>query len=98
MPLLFFTTFTDFEQNNIFQISEGVMGVSEPVLHRIGVHGDMSLDELQALITHELTHIFEFDILWGAPGGALYALNEPPLWTFEGLSEYFTGTGRPGRR
>lgn len=91
VPLLFFTTFTDFEQNNIFQISEGVMGVSEPVLHRIGVHGDMSLDELQALITHELTHVFEFDILWGAPGGALYALNEPPLWTFEGLSEFFTG-------
>ena len=92
VPLMFFMTFTDFEQNNIFQISEGVMGVSEPVLHRIGVHGDMSPDELQALITHKLTHIFEFDILWGAPGGALYALNEPPLWTFEGLSEYFTGT------
>jgi len=90
VPLIFYTTYTDFEQSNVFQISEGVLGVSEPVLHRIGVHGDMSLDELQTLITHELTHIFEFHILWGNPGRALYALSQPPLWTFEGLSEYFT--------
>jgi len=90
VPLIFYTTLTDFEQTNIFEVSEGILGVSEPVLHRIGIHGDMPPDELQTLITHELTHIFEFDILWGKPGGALYALNAPPLWTFEGLSEYFT--------
>ena len=30
------------------EISEGVLGVSEPVLHRIGIHGDMALDELQS--------------------------------------------------
>ena len=91
VPLIFYTTYTDFEQTNMFEVSEGVLGVSEPVLHRIGIHGDMSADELQTLITHELTHIFEFEILWGNPGGALYVLNQPPLWTFEGLSEYFTG-------
>ncbi len=91
VPLIFYTTYTDFEQTNMFEVSEGVLGVSEPVLHRIGIHGDMSADELQTLISHELTHIFEFEILWGNPGGALYALNQPPLWTFEGLSEYFTG-------
>jgi WD40 repeat protein len=91
VPLIYYTTYTDFEQTNLFQISEGVLGVSEPVLHRIGIHGDMALDELQSLITHELTHIFEFDMLWGNPGAALYAVSEPPLWTFEGLSEYLTG-------
>ena len=91
VPLLFYTTYTDFEMSNVFQISEGVLGVSEPALHRIGIHGDMAEDELQGLITHELSHIFQFDILWGSPGGSLYALAEPPLWTFEGLSEYMTG-------
>jgi len=91
VPLIYYTTYTDFEQTNLFEVSEGVLGVSEPILHRIGVHGDMALDELQSLITHELTHIFEFDLLWGSPGGNLYAVNQPPLWTFEGLSEYFTG-------
>jgi Tol biopolymer transport system component len=91
VPLIFYTTYTDFEQTNIFEVGEGVLGVSEPVLHRIGIHGDMAIDEMQSLITHELTHIFEFDILWGNQGAALYAVNEPPLWIFEGLSEYFTG-------
>jgi hypothetical protein len=91
VPLLYYTTFTDFEQSNVFQVSEGVLGVSEPVLFRIGIHGDMALDELQNLIAHELAHIFEFDILWGRQGGALTAASQPPLWTFEGLSEYATG-------
>lgn len=90
VPLIFYTTYTDFEQTNLFQISEGVLGVSEPILYRIAVHGDMPFDELQNLVEHELTHIFEFDILWGGPGAALYAVSQPPLWMFEGLSEYTT--------
>ena len=90
VPLIFYTTYTDFELSNVFDISEGVLGVSEPLLHRIGVHGDMPLDELQRLIEHELAHIFEFDILWGSQGASLFALNIPPLWLFEGLSEYAT--------
>ncbi len=91
VPILYYTTFTDFEQSNVFDVSEGVMGVSEPVLQRIGLHGDLPLDGLQDLIDHELTHIFEFDILWGSRGISLYALSVPPLWTFEGLSELNTG-------
>lgn len=90
VPIIYYTTVTDFEQSNVFQVSEGVLGVAEPVLHRIGVHGDMPLDELQYLVEHELTHVFEFDILWGSPGRAIYAVNQPPLWIFEGLSEYTT--------
>jgi len=95
IPLLYYTTVTDFEQSNAFQVSEGILGVSEPVLYRIGIHGDMSLDELQNLIAHELAHIFEFDILWGRQGGALTAVTQPPLWTFEGLSEYVTREWSP---
>jgi hypothetical protein len=90
VPFIYYTTYTDFEQSNVFQVSEGVLGESEPILFRTGVHGDMPLDELQSLIIHELTHVFQFDILWGSQGAALTALNAPPLWTFEGLSEYNT--------
>ena len=91
VPLIFYTTFTDFEQSNIFPISEGVLGVSEPILFRIGIHGDMPVNEFQDTMTHELTHIFQFDLLWGNQGGALTAVSQPPAWTFEGLSEYTTG-------
>jgi hypothetical protein len=91
VPLLYYTTVTDFEQSNVFPVSEGILGVAEPVLFRIGIHGDMPPNDLQVLITHELTHVFEFDLLWGNQGGALTAVSQPPLWTFEGLSEYTTG-------
>jgi hypothetical protein len=50
----------------------------------------MTLDEIQDLIEHELTHIFEYDLLWGSPGGGLYAVNQPPLWIMEGFAEYNT--------
>jgi Tol biopolymer transport system component len=91
VPLIFYTTFTDFEQSNIFPVSEGVLGVSEPILFRIGIHGDMPVNEFQDTMTHELAHIFQFDLLWGNQGGALTAVTQPPGWTFEGLSEYVTG-------
>lgn len=91
VPLLFYVTFTDLEQSNVFRVSEGVLGVSEPILFRTAVHGDMPPHELQDLIIHELTHVFQFDMLWGSQGGALTALHVPPLWTFEGLSEFAVG-------
>lgn len=90
VPLIYYDTFTDFEQTNLFDVSEGVLGVAEPVLHRIGVYGDLAPDELQTIIEHELAHVFQFDILWGKQGAALYSLAQPPAWTFEGLSEYVT--------
>lgn len=91
VPLIYYENYTDFEQTNLFQVSEGVLGVSEPVLHRIAIHGDLPPDELQTLIEHELSHIFQFDFLWGKQEGSLYALRQPPLWTMEGLSEFVTG-------
>jgi hypothetical protein len=90
VPLLYYRTFTDFQQTNLFQVPEGVLGVAEPVLHRVALHADMSYDEFQLLVKHELMHIFQFDILWGHQGASLYAVTQPPLWTFEGLSEYAT--------
>ncbi|MBS3818301.1 PD40 domain-containing protein [bacterium] len=95
VPLIFYQTFNDFEQTNLFPVREGVLGVSEPVLYRVAIHGDMSTDELQDLIEHELTHIFEFDLLWGSPGGALYAVRQPPLWVMEGFAEYNTRSWSP---
>jgi Tol biopolymer transport system component len=90
VPLIFYKTSTDFEQTNLFQLPEGVLGVAEPMLYRIAIQGDMTLDEIQDLIEHELTHIFEYDLLWGSPGGPIYAVNQPPGWAMEGFAEYNT--------
>lgn len=90
VPLLYYMSTTDFAQTNLAQIPEGVLGVAEPILYRIALRGDMPVDELQDLIEHELTHIFEYDLLWGSPGGPLYAVSQPPGWIMEGFSEYST--------
>ena len=92
VPLIYYKTSTDFEQTNLFQVPEGVLGAAEPVLYRVIIQGDMALDEIQDLIEHELTHIFEYDLLWGSPGGALYSVNQPPDWMMEGFAEYNTQT------
>jgi len=90
VPLIYYKTFTDFEQTNIFQVREGVLGASEPILHRVAIHGDMALDQIQDLIEHELSHVFEFDLIWGKPGNAVYAVSSPPDWIMEGFAEYCT--------
>ncbi len=90
IPLLYYVTSTDFQQSNLFMPPEGALGVSEPLLFRVAIQGDMSEDELYDLMLHELSHIFQFDLLWGSPGGVIYAVSQPPLWVFEGFSEYST--------
>jgi hypothetical protein len=52
---------------------------------------DEPSDRLYELITHELTHVFEFDII---PRG-LGLLNNLPLWMDEGLADYMTGGWNP---
>ena len=79
VPLIYYKTLTDFQQTNLYNVPEGVLGAAEPLLYRIALHGDMPPNDLQDLINHELTHIFEYDLLWGSPGGVIYALSQPPL-------------------
>ena len=95
VPLIHYKTYTDFEQTNLLPASEGILGVSEPTLYRVIIYGDMPLDDIQTLIEHELSHIFEFDILFGSPGGALYSIAYPPGWVMEGWCEYNTRTWDP---
>jgi Tol biopolymer transport system component len=95
VPLLYYRTSTEFYQTNLFQLPEGVLGVAEPLLYRIAIQGDMAIDEIHDLIEHELSHIFEYDLLWGSPGGVLYALSRPPGWIFEGYCEYNTRNWAP---
>jgi hypothetical protein len=95
VPLLYYKTSTDFYQTNLFQLPEGVIGVAEPLLYRVAIQGDMAIDEIQDLLEHEISHVFEYDLLWGSPGAVLYALSQPPGWVFEGYCEYNTRNWTP---
>ena len=69
---------------------EGVGAFAEPYRDRMVLPIDEPPDLLYRLIVHELTHIFEFDII---PQGLIR--RSVPLWVNEGLSDYMTGAWRP---
>jgi hypothetical protein len=88
VPLVLFKTASEFQENNIISgIPEGVLAFAEPERNRMVLPIDEPNDLLYALITHELTHIFEFSII---PRGLIS--EGLPLWVDEGLAEFMTGT------
>ena len=65
VPLIVFKTHSEFEQQNLVPgaVPEGGAAFAEPQRNRIVLPIDEPPDGLYRLITHELTHIFEFDII-----------------------------------
>ena len=88
IPLIFYATHSAFEQNNIILnfIPEGVGAFASPVRNRMVLPVDLPDGELLALIQHELTHIFQYDILYkGKVGGRV---GGAPQWFMEGMASY----------
>ena len=92
VPLIVFKTHSEFEQQNIFPggSPEGVGAFAEPQRDRIVLPIDEPPDGLYRLITHELTHIFMFDII---PRSLIRST--VPLWVDEGMADYMAGVWRP---
>src|SRR5260370_42425286 len=92
VPLILFKTHSEFEQQNVApgEAQEGVGAFAEPTRDRMLLPIDDPPDLLYGLITHELTHIFEFDII---PQSLIR--RSVPLWVNEGLSEYERGMWSP---
>ena len=94
VPLIIFKTHSEFEQQNIIPGSspEGVGAFAEPYRDRIVLPIDEPPDGLFRLITHELTHIFMFDIV---PRSLMTMGGRIPLWVDEGMADYMAGVWRP---
>src|SRR5918992_1743093 len=88
IPMVLFKTQSEFQQQNIepSELPEGVLAFAEPYRDRMVLPIDEPSDALYRLITHELTHIFEFDII---PRSLLR--RGLPLWVDEGLADHMTG-------
>ena len=88
VPMILFKTASEFQQQNIEpgEIPEGVLAFAEPYRDRMVLPIDEPPDQLYRLITHELTHIFEFDII---PRSLLR--RGLPRWVDEGLANYMAG-------
>ncbi len=88
--LIFYDTHSAFEQTNIILnfIPEGTGAFATPVRNRMVLPVDLPGPELMALVLHELTHIFQYHILFGGNLGRGVA-SSPPLWFMEGMASYF---------
>jgi hypothetical protein len=92
VPMVLYKTQSEFQQQNIepMELPEGVLAFAEPYRDRMVLPIDEPSDSLYRLITHELTHIFEFDII---PRSLLR--RGLPLWVDEGLADHLTGYWNP---
>ncbi|MEW6320559.1 MAG: hypothetical protein AB1635_05675 [Acidobacteriota bacterium] len=92
VPLILFSTSSEFFQQNVIPgaAQEGVGAFAEPSRNRILMPLDEPSDLLYRLVVHELTHVFQFDII---PTGLIR--RNMPLWVSEGMADYMTGIWRP---
>jgi hypothetical protein len=92
IQLVLFKTHSEFEQQNVAPgaAQEGVGAFAEPYRQRMLMPIDDPPDNLYGLITHELTHQFQFDII---PQGLIR--QNVPLWVNEGGAEFERGQWDP---
>ena len=89
IPLIFYKTHSEFEQTHVTPLflPEGVGAFAEPVRNRMVVPLDDPPEKMLKLVTHELTHIFEFDIFFQSNFMNAVRAN-PPGWLMEGMAEH----------
>jgi hypothetical protein len=93
IPLILYASHTDFQQTNALSglIDEGTGGVTEFLKRRVILPFTGSYGELDHVLTHELVHAFQVDVLFGDKSllsGRMGA--SPPLWFMEGMAEYLS--------
>ncbi len=88
--IIYYATHTEFEQTNTLAgfIPEGVGAFALPTRNRMVLPIDMPDEELQKLIAHELTHVFQFEIFFGGSFIRAYT-SGAPQWLTEGMASYF---------
>jgi Tol biopolymer transport system component len=89
IPLIFYATHSAFEQNNIILnfIPEGVGAFATPARFRMVLPVDLAEPQLMELILHELTHIFQYHLLFQGSLAKAVATS-PPGWFMEGMASY----------
>jgi Tol biopolymer transport system component len=95
IPIYIYPSHGYFQMTNIipFSIDEGTGGVTESTRKRILVPYDGSYESLLHVLTHEIVHAFQFDILLrGGAGNVVGFSGDPqiPLWLIEGMAEYYS--------
>ncbi|HEV8630519.1 MAG TPA: hypothetical protein VGV61_09410, partial [Thermoanaerobaculia bacterium] len=89
-PLIFYKTHAEFEQNNVELgfIPEAVGAFATDVRFRMVLPVDEPDGELISLIRHELTHIFQYHLIFNGHISRQLT-SQPPTWLIEGMASYY---------
>lgn len=94
IPVILYASQTEFQQSNVTpsMISEGTGGFTEFAKRRVALPITGSYRDFDHVLTHELVHAFQLDII---AGGSTHGTTSPfrafpPLWFAEGMAEYLS--------
>lgn len=89
IPLIFYASHSAFEQNNVILdfIPEGVGAFASPVRYRMVMPIDDPDGLMIAVMRHELTHIFQYKMLFHGSAARGVTANLP-TWFLEGMASY----------
>lgn len=93
IPLVLYASHSQFQETNILNelIDEGTGGVTEFLKRRVLIPFTGSYSELEHVLSHELVHAFQVDILYGGSGPSPNPFSfVPPGWFMEGMAEYLS--------
>ncbi|MBW7857117.1 MAG: PD40 domain-containing protein [Leptonema sp. (in: Bacteria)] len=85
IPIFLYASFQDFQATNLipFTIDEGTGGFTDFAKRRVALPFSGNYHELQHVLSHEIVHAYQFDILSSNMGAY-------PLWLMEGMAEYLS--------
>jgi hypothetical protein len=89
IPLIFFASHSAFEQNNVILdfIPEGVGAFASPIRFRMVMPIDDPDGQMIAIMRHELTHIFQYQMLFQG-SAARGVTSNLPTWFLEGMASF----------
>jgi len=92
-PFFLYAGVNDMQQSNIVEVGDGTGGVTEAFKNRFMVFHDGSKAWLETVIAHELTHVFQYQILLSGfwRSADILKLFVYPLWMMEGSAEHYSG-------
>ncbi len=95
VPIIVYPSHIDFQENNVISmiIGEGVGGFTESLKNRVVVPFTGSYREFRHVLTHELVHSFQYNIMFDDISGTAmsrFVYRGIPLWLMEGMAEYLS--------
>ena len=90
-PVILYASHSEFQQTNALPgfIAEGTGGVTEFAKRRVIMPFTGSYADFEHVLTHELVHAFQYEVIARGLASQLGSLNfDIPLWFMEGMAEY----------